>query len=87
MLSDEAGRYRAPLLALILAFTVYLVPGLFADTANAKEVFADQAFAEAAFAKEVNAQEEAMEEGGEPEIEWGKDVFYKDWEGILWKVL
>ena len=62
MLSDEAGRYRAPWLALILAFTVYLVPGLFADTANAKEVFADQAFAEEAFAKEVNAQEEATEE-------------------------
>ncbi len=80
MLSKEAGKYRAYLLALVLAFSVYLLPGLMADTADAKEVYADQAFAEEAFAKEVLAQEEA-EEGAVPEQEFGKDVFYKDWEG------
>ena len=80
MLSNEAGKCRAFLLALVLAFAVSLVPGLMAGNADAKEVYADQAFAEEAFAKEVLAQEEAEGEAP-PEQEFGKDVFYKDWEG------
>ncbi len=66
-------------LGLILAMAMYLVPGMTSD-AIAKEVFAEQVFAEEAFAKEVQA-EEAVEGEGEAEIEWGQDVFYKDWEG------
>ena len=66
-------------LGMILAMAMYLVPGMTSD-AIAKEVFAEQVFAEEAFAKEVQA-EEAVEGEGEAEIEWGQDVFYKDWEG------
>ena len=79
MLSKGAGKYRAYLLALVLAFSVCLLPGFFTGNADAKEAYADQAFAEEAFAKEVLAQE--AEEGAAPEQEFGKDVFYKDWEG------
>jgi cytochrome bd-type quinol oxidase subunit 1 len=66
-------------LGLVLAIAIYLVPGM-TGIADAKEAFAEQVFAEEAFAKEVLA-EEAVEGEGEPEIEWGQDVFYKDWEG------
>lgn len=65
--------------ALVLAVTLFFVPGL-SGQAFAKEVFAEQAFAEEAFAKEVLA-EDGAEEGGEPAVEWSQDVFYKDWEG------
>ena len=66
-------------LGLVLAIAIYLIPGM-TGIADAKEAFAEQVFAEEAFAKEVLA-EEAVEGEGEPEIEWGQDVFYKDWEG------
>ena len=66
-------------LGLVLAIAIYLVPGM-TGIADAKEAFAEEVFAEEAFAKEVLA-EEAVEGEGEPEIEWGQDVFYKDWEG------
>ena len=66
-------------LGLVLAIAIYLIPGM-TGIADAKEAFAEQVFAEEAFAKEVLA-EESVEGEGEPEIEWGQDVFYKDWEG------
>ena len=66
-------------LGLVLAIAIYLIPGM-TGIADAKEAFAEQVFAEEAFAKEVLAEEVAEGEG-EPEIEWGQDVFYKDWEG------
>jgi cytochrome bd-type quinol oxidase subunit 1 len=66
-------------LGLVLAIAIYMIPGM-TGIADAKEAFAEQVFAEEAFAKEVLA-EEAVEGEGEPEIEWGQDVFYKDWEG------
>ena len=66
-------------LGLVLAIAIYLIPGM-TGIADAKEAFAEQVFAEEAFAKEVLA-EEAVEGEGEAEIEWGQDVFYKDWEG------
>jgi cytochrome bd ubiquinol oxidase subunit I len=79
MLGKQKRRYTAFSFAMIMAFAIYLLPGLATD-AYAKEAYAGQAFAEKAFAKEVQA-EEAAEGEGEPEIEWGQDVFYKDWEG------
>jgi hypothetical protein len=80
MLNSEARNFKLLPLALVLAVTLFFVPGLNADKAFAKEVFAEQAFAEEAFAKEVLAQE-AAEESGQPEEEWAQDVFYKDFEG------
>ena len=80
MLNSEAGNIKLLPLALVLAVTLFFIPGLSGDHAYAKEVFAEQAFAEEAFAKEALA-EEGAEEGGEPAIEWSQDVFYKDWEG------
>lgn len=80
MVNSEARYIKSLPLALVLAVTLFLVPGVSVDDAYAKEVFAEQAFAEEAFAKEVLA-EEGTEEGGEETIEWGQDVFYKDWEG------
>ncbi len=80
MVNSEARHIKSLPLALVLAVTLLLVPGLSGDDAYAKEVFAEQAFAEEAFAKEVLA-EEGTEEGGEETVEWGQDVFYKDWEG------
>ena len=79
MFNSEARSIKWLPLALVLAVTLFFVPGL-SSQAFAKEVFAEQAFAEEAFAKEVLA-EEAAEEGGEPKTEWSQDVFYKDWEG------
>ena len=66
-------------LGLVLAIAIYLIPGM-TGIADAKEAFAEQVFAEEAFAKEVLA-EEAIEGEGEPEIEGGQAVLYKDWEG------
>lgn len=68
MLNSEAGKIKLLPLALVLAVTLFFVPGLSGDNAYAKEVFAEQAFAEEAFAKEVLA-EEGVEEGGEPPTE------------------
>jgi cytochrome bd ubiquinol oxidase subunit I len=79
MLGKQKRRYTVFSFAMIMAFAMFLLPGLATD-AFAKEAYAGQAFAEKAFAKEVQA-EEAAEGEGEPEIEWGQDVFYKDWEG------
>ena len=79
MFNSEARSIKWLPWALVLAVTLFFVPGL-SGQAFAKEVFAEQAFAEEAFAKEVLA-EEGAEEGGEPAIEWSQDVFYKDWEG------
>jgi cytochrome bd-type quinol oxidase subunit 1 len=80
MFNSEARSIKWLPLALVLAVTLFFVPGL-SSQAFAKEVFAEQAFAEEAFAKEVLAEEEGAEEGGEPKVEWSQDVFYKDWEG------
>ncbi len=80
MFNAEARHIKLLPLALVLAVTLFFVPGLSGDHAYAKEVFAEQAFAEEAFAKEALA-EEGAEEGGESTTEWGQDVFYKDWEG------
>ena len=80
MFNSEARSIKWLPLALVLAVTLFLVPGL-SSQAFAKEVFAEQAFAEEAFAKEVLADEEAAGEGEEPKTEWSQDVFYKDWEG------
>ena len=80
MVNSEAGNIKLLQLALVLAVTLFFIPGLSGDHAYAKEVFAEQAFAEEAFAKEALA-EEGAEEGGEPAIEWSQDVIYKDWEG------
>ena len=80
MLGKQTGRYQALSLALVMAFAIYLLPA-FATDAVAKEAYAGQAFAEEAFAKEVMAEEAEGEGEGEAEIEWGQDVFYKDWEG------
>ena len=81
MLGNETSRSGLFSLGVLLAFALYLMPGMTGD-AYGKEAYAGQAFAEEAFAKEVQAEEEAAAEGeGEPEIEWGQDVFYKDWEG------
>jgi hypothetical protein len=79
MFNSEARSIKWLPLALVLAVTLFFVPGL-SGQAFAKEVFAEQAFAEEAFAKEVLA-EEGAEEDGEPKVEWSQDVFYKDWEG------
>ena len=79
MFNSEARSIKWLPWALVLAVTLFFVPGL-SGQAFAKEVFAEQAFAEEAFAKEVLA-EEGAEEGGEPAVEWSQDVFYKDWEG------
>lgn len=79
MFNSEARSIKWLPWALVLAVTLFFVPGM-SSQAFAKEVFAEQAFAEEAFAKEVLA-EEAAEEGGEPKVEWSQDVFYKDWEG------
>jgi cytochrome bd-type quinol oxidase subunit 1 len=80
MFNSEARSIKWLPLALVLAVTLFFVPGL-SGQAFAKEVFAEQAFAEEAFAKEVLAEEGEGEEGGEPKVEWSQDVFYKDWEG------
>ncbi len=80
MFNSEARSIKWLPLALVLAVTLFFVPGL-SSQAFAKEAFAEQAFAEEAFAKEVLAEEEGAEEGGEPKVEWSQDVFYKDWEG------
>ncbi len=80
MLNSEARNSKWLPWALVLAVTLFFIPGLSGDHAYAKEAFADQAFAEEVFAKEALAQEGA-EEGGEPALEWSQDVFYKDWEG------
>jgi len=80
MLGKNKRSITAFSLGLVLAMAIYLVPGMTSD-AIAKEAFAEQVFAEEAFAKEVLADEEAVEGEGEPEVEWGQDVFYKDWEG------
>jgi cytochrome bd ubiquinol oxidase subunit I len=80
MLGKNKRSITAFSLGLVMALAIYLVPGMTSD-AIAKEAFAEQVFAEEAFAKEVLAEEEAAEGEGEPEIEWGQDVFYKDWEG------
>jgi len=79
MFNSEARSIKWLPWTLVLAVTLLIVPGM-SSQAFAKEVFAEQAFAEEAFAKEVLA-EEGEEEGGEPKVEWGQDVFYKDWEG------
>jgi len=79
MLGKNKRSIAAFSLGLVLAMAIYLVPGMTSD-AVAKEAFAEQVFAEEAFAKEVLAEEVAEGEG-EAEIEWGQDVFYKDWEG------
>jgi cytochrome d ubiquinol oxidase subunit I len=79
MLGKNKRSITAFSLGLVLAMAIYLVPGM-TSVAVAKEAFAEQVFAEEAFAKEVLA-EEAAEGEGEAEIEWGQDVFYKDWEG------
>jgi cytochrome bd-type quinol oxidase subunit 1 len=80
MLGKQFKKHGAFSLGLTLAFAIYLLlPGM-ASESFAKEAYAGQAFAEEAFAKEVLA-EEVVEGEGEPEIEWGQDVFYKDWEG------
>ena len=80
MLGKQTNNRGAFSLGLIMAFAIYLLlPGMVSES-FAKEAYAGQAFAEEAFAKEVLA-EEAAEGEGEPEIEWGQDVFYKDWEG------
>jgi hypothetical protein len=76
MFNSEARSIKWLPLALVLAVTLFFVPGL-SSQAFAKEVFAEQAFAEEAFAKEVLAEEEGAEEGGEPKVEWSQDVFYK----------
>ncbi|MGP0629325.1 cytochrome ubiquinol oxidase subunit I [Nitrospina sp. 32_T5] len=83
MFNAEARNSKVLSLALVLAFTLFALPAVFVDQAQAKEAFAEQVFAEEAFAKEVLADEEAAgEEGsGAPEVEWSQDVFYKDWEG------
>lgn len=80
MLGKQTGRYQALSLAMVMAFAIYLLPA-FATDALAKEAYAGQAFAEEAFAKEVLAEEAVAGGEGESEIEWGQDVFYKDWEG------
>ena len=79
MLGKKTRNIGTFALGLVLAIAIYLIPGM-TGIADAKEAFAEQVFAEEAFAKEVLA-EEAVEGEGEPEIEWGQDVFYKDWEG------
>ncbi len=79
MFNSEARSIKWLPWALVLAVTLFFIPGL-SGQAFAKEVFAEQAFAEEAFAKEVLA-EEGTEEDGESKIEWSQDVFYKDWEG------
>ena len=79
MLGKKTRNIGTFALGLVLAIAIYLIPGM-TGIADAKEAFAEQVFAEEAFAKEVLA-EEATEGEGEPEIEWGQDVFYKDWEG------
>ncbi len=81
MINAKAKCFRGLPIVLMLAFAMFALPGVFADDAYAKEVYAEQAFAEEAFAKEVLAEEEEAAEGGEPQIEWSQDVFYKDWEG------
>ena len=79
MLGKKTRNIGTFTLGLVMAIAIYMVPGM-TGIADAKEAFAEQVFAEEAFAKEVLA-EEAVEGEGEPEIEWGQDVFYKDWEG------
>ena len=79
MLGKKTRNIGTFALGLVMAIAIYMVPGM-TGIADAKEAFAEQVFAEEAFAKEVLA-EEAVEGEGEPEIEWGQDVFYKDWEG------
>ena len=79
MLGKKTRNIGTFALGLVLAIAIYLIPGM-TGIADAKEAFAEQVFAEEAFAKEVLA-EDAAEGEGEAEIEWGQDVFYKDWEG------
>ena len=79
MLGKKTRNIGTFALGLVMAIAIYMVPGM-TGIADAKEAFAEQVFAEEAFAKEVLA-EEAVEGEGEAEIEWGQDVFYKDWEG------
>lgn len=79
MLGKKTRNIGTFTLGLLMAIAIYMVPGM-TGIADAKEAFAEQVFAEEAFAKEVLA-EEAVEGEGEAEIEWGQDVFYKDWEG------
>jgi cytochrome d ubiquinol oxidase subunit I len=79
MLGKKTRNIGTFALGFVMAIAIYMVPGM-TGIADAKEAFAEQVFAEEAFAKEVLA-EEAVEGEGEAEIEWGQDVFYKDWEG------
>ncbi|PIQ96565.1 MAG: hypothetical protein COV67_08875 [Nitrospinae bacterium CG11_big_fil_rev_8_21_14_0_20_56_8] len=81
MLGKKTGsKHAAIVLGLLVAFAIYLLPGMVGEVL-AKEAFAEQVFAEEAFAKEVMADEAAKTGEGKPEVEWSQDVFYKDWEG------
>ncbi|MEE9498152.1 MAG: hypothetical protein V3V24_02320, partial [Nitrospinaceae bacterium] len=62
MFNSEARSIKWLPWALVLAVTLFFIPGL-SGQAFAKEVFAEQAFAEEAFAKEVLAEEGTEEDG------------------------
>jgi hypothetical protein len=79
MLGNAIRKSRlAPGLA-VAAFALLLVAGLAGDVL-AKEASATSVFADQAFAREVKAEEKATTDA-KAEVEWARDVFYKDYQG------